>query len=125
MGEAQSTLFALEFNRSIQVEARGERLTGDAGGLLLREVLSRLGLEELFERNLIDPRHPALITHPQIELLRTQLLLLAQGWQDADDATSLRDDPVFRLGVSNRRGTAPLERPPALRGWLLRNDETC
>lgn len=112
MGEAQSTLFALEFNRSIQVEARKERLTGDAGGLLLREVFSRLELEEFFEQNLIDPRQPALTVHPQIELLRTHLLLLAQGWQDADDATSLRDDPIFRLGASNRRGTAPLETPP-------------
>jgi len=112
VGEVQSTLFGLEFNRSIQVEARGERLTGDAGGLLLREVFSRLELEEFFERNLVDPRHPALITHPQIELLRTHLLLLAQGWQDADDATALRNDPVFRLGASNRRGTAPLETPP-------------
>lgn len=112
MGEVQSTLFALEFNRSIQVEARGDRLTGDAGGLLLREVFSRLELEEFFERNLVDPRHPALTVHPQIELLRTHLLLLAQGWQDADDATTLRNDPVFRLGASNRRGTAPLETPP-------------
>jgi len=112
VGEAQSTLFALEFNRSIQVEARKERLTGDAGGLLLREVFTRLELEEFFEQNLIDPRQPALTVHPQIELLRTHLLLLAQGWQDADDATSLRDDPIFRLGASNRRGTAPLETPP-------------
>jgi Transposase DDE domain group 1 len=112
VGEGQSTPFALEFNRSIQVETRGERLTADAGGLLLREVFSRLELEEFFARNLLDPRQPALITHPQIELLRTHLLLLAQGWQDADDATALRHDPAFRLGVSERRGTAPLTPPP-------------
>lgn len=111
MGEVQSTLFALDFNRSIQVESRGNRLSADAGVLLLREVFSRLKLEAFFERNLVDVRQPVLITHPQIELLRTHLLLLAQGWQDADDATTLRNDPVFRLGVSNRRGTAPLERP--------------
>ena len=32
MGEDQCTLFAPEFNRSIRVEQREERLTGDAGG---------------------------------------------------------------------------------------------
>ena len=112
MGEVQSTLFALDFNRSIQIEAREERLTGDAGGLLLREVFSRLKLEEFFEQHLVDPRRPELITHPQIELLRTQLLLMAQGWQDADDATALRHDPIFRLGVSNRRGAGPLKARP-------------
>jgi len=112
VGEVQSTLFALDFNRSIRVEAREERLTGDAGGLLLREVFSRLKLEEFFEQHLIDPRRPELITHPQIELLRTQLLLMAQGWQNADDATALRHDPIFRLGVSNRRGAGPLQARP-------------
>lgn len=110
MGEGKSTLFSLEFNRSIQVEAREERLTGDAGALLLREVFSRLGLEAFFGEKLVDPRRPELITHPQIELLRSHLLLLAQGFRDIDDASTLRDDPVFRLAVSDRRGTSPLER---------------
>jgi len=66
VGEEQSTLFSPDFNRSIQVEARQERLTSDAGALLLREVFSRLGLEELFAETLVDPRRPELITHPQI-----------------------------------------------------------
>lgn len=111
MGEVQSTLFAAEFNRSIRVEARSERLSGDAGALLLREVFSRLKLEEFFREHLIDPRRPEVITHPQIELLRTQLLLLAQGFRDQDDASRLRRDPVLRLAVSERRGTGPLASP--------------
>lgn len=112
MGEQQSTLFVPDFNRSIQVEARPDRLSGDAGALVLREVFSRLSLEEFFEEKLVDPRRPELITHPQIELLRSHLLLLAQGWQDQDDADQHRHDPVLRLAVSQRRGTGPLESPP-------------
>ena len=112
MGEEQSTLFSPDFNRSIQVEAREERLTSDAGALLLREVFSRLGLEELFAETLVDPRRSEMITHPQIELLLAHVLLLAQGWQDQDDADFHRHDPVMRLAVSQRRGTGPLERPP-------------
>ena len=42
------------------------------------------------------------------ELLRTQILLMAQGWTDADDADWLRDDPILRLSVSDRRGQSPL-----------------
>ena len=112
MGETQSTLFTPDFNRSIQVEAREERLTDNAGALLLREVFSRLSLEDFFTTRLVDPRRPELITHPQIELLRSQVLLLAQGWQDQDDADLHRQDPVLRLAVSQRRGTSPLESPP-------------
>lgn len=111
MGEQQSTLFVPDFNRSIQVEARPERLSADAGALVLREAFSRLGLDEFFEQNLVDPRRPELITHPQIELLRSHLFLLGQGWQDQDDADQHRDDPVLRLAVSQRRGTGPLESP--------------
>lgn len=112
MGETQSTLFTPEFNRSIQVEARPERLTANAGALLLREVFERLELAEFFGARLVDPRRPELITHPQIELLRSHVLLLAQGWQDQDDADLHRQDPVLRLAVSQRRGTSPLESPP-------------
>lgn len=125
MGEQQSTLFSPDFNRSIQVEAREERLTSNAGALLLREVFSRLGLEEFFAERLVDPRRPELITHPQIELLRSHVLLLAQGWQDQDDADFLRQDPLLRLSVSQRRGTGPLEslpegaQVPSARGVLV------
>lgn len=111
MGERDSTLFTPEFNRSIRVEARRQRLTGDAGALLLRDVFTRLHLEEFFAARLTDPRRQELITHPQIELLRSHVLLLAQGWQDQDDADFHRHDPVLRLSVSQRRGTAPLESP--------------
>lgn len=111
MGERQSTLFTPEFNGSVQVEAREERLSADAGALLLREAFSRLGMEEFFTDKLADPRCQELITHPQIELLRAHLLLLAQGWQDQDDADLLRHDPVMRLAVSQRRGTGPLQSP--------------
>lgn len=111
MGERQSTLFVPDFNRSIHVEARPERLTTNGGALVLREVFSRLRLEEFFEQKLVDPRRPELITHPQIELLRSHLLLLAQGWQDQDDADLHRHDPVLRLATSQRRGIGPLDSP--------------
>jgi hypothetical protein len=52
MGEVQGTLFALDFNRSVQVEARPERLPADTGALLLRELSDKLGLPALVERHL-------------------------------------------------------------------------
>ena len=108
MGEAQATLFPLDFNRSVRVEARSERLSADGGALLLRSLMDRSGLTRLLERHLTDPRDPARITHPWLEILRTHLLLLAQGWSDQTDATLLRADPILRLAVSSRRGEGPL-----------------
>lgn len=111
MGE-ELPLFRSEFNGSIRVEAREERLTSDAGAVLLREVLERLGITEWLAERLEDSRRPDLITHPLKELLTTSLLLLAQGWRDQDDADVLRDDPVFRLAASGRKGISPLESRP-------------
>lgn len=101
--------FRAHFNGSIRIEPRSERLTGDAGALLLRDGLERLGFVDWLRQNLIDRRDPDLITHPLPELVLTSVLLLAQGWRDQDDADALRDDPALRLAVSERRGVAPLE----------------
>lgn len=118
MGERQRELFdehdaAIRptFNGAIRVEAREERLTSDAGALLAREVMERIRLIEWLEPRLFDPRDPQLITHPLVELLRTQLILLVQGWTNGDDADFLRDDPALRLAVSERRQDAPLRTP--------------
>lgn len=108
MGEFQGTLFPLEFNRSIHLEARPERVSGDSGALLLRELMDRLGYSRLFERHLHDWRDPARVTHPFEELLRTAVLLLAQGWKDQSDVKPLHDDPALCLAVSSRRGQRPL-----------------
>lgn len=111
MGEAYHGPIPL-FNASIRVEARPERLSSDGGALLLREAAGVTGIFGWLDDNLEDDRDPELITHPQRELVATSLLLMAQGWHDQDDADALRDDPIFRLAVSSRRGVGPLMPAP-------------
>ena len=94
MGEEQSggreSLFGLTFNRSIKVEARPERLSGDAGVLLEREIDERLGLTRDLAAKLHDPRNPALVTHIMDELLRARLYLMNGGWRDGTSVMSVR-----------------------------------
>jgi hypothetical protein len=118
MGEADLDLFSGQdtairptFNGAIRVEAREERLTSDAGTILAREIMDRIGLIEWLEDRLWDTRCPWLITHPLVELLRTEIMLLMQGWTDADESDFLREDPAFRLAVSQRKQDAPLRVP--------------
>jgi hypothetical protein len=110
MGE-EATPFSVEFNGSLRVESRSERLTSEAGAVILREVAERLGIVPWMVERLHDPRNPRLITHPLAELLHTSVLLIAQGWRDRDDADALRDDAALRLSVSTRRGISPLLGP--------------
>jgi hypothetical protein len=107
MGEILNEL-ALEFNGSVKVEAREERLTSEAGAVVLREVDERLGLTRWLGEELKDTRDEKRVVHSLRELVRTELLLLAQGWRDQDDADTLREDAALRLAVSDRKSSVPL-----------------
>ena len=107
MGETPST-FHPSFNAGVVVEARVERLTSDAGAVIVREVMERSGIIEWLTERLHDPRQPHLVTYPLADLLRTMLLLFAQGWRDQDDADALRLDPALRLAAAGTRSTTPL-----------------
>jgi len=107
MGEILNEV-ALEFNGSVKVEAREERLTSEAGAVLLREVDERLGLTCWLGERLTDTRDEKRVVHSLRELVRTPLLLLAQGWRDQDDADALRKDAALRLAVSDSKSSVPL-----------------
>ena len=113
MGETLPIL-STTFNRCVQVEARTDHLSADTGALLLREIMDRTGIVEWMSERLVDPREANTITYPLGDLLRTNLLLLGQGWRDQNDAERLRKDPSFRVANDSRRGNAVLKQDRVL-----------
>ena len=61
-----------------------------------------------------DSRRQADVVHDLPSLLRTAVLLAAQGWRDHDDADALRLDPAMRLACSSSAGLTPLVVEPGL-----------
>ena len=59
MGKAQGKPFEPDFDRSIKVQCIDQRLSSDAGGILLRDADYRLGLVDSIAQSLLDPRDPA------------------------------------------------------------------
>src|SRR4051795_5232696 len=98
MGETPST-FHPSFNAGVVIEARVERLTSDAGAVIVREGMERSGIIEWLTDRLHDPRQPHLVTYPLADLLRTMLLLFAQAWRNQDDPEALGPQPPPRVGV--------------------------
>lgn len=96
------------FNRSLRIESRADRLTEDPGAVLLRDILEASGIVGWMTTRLKDPRRRADVTHDLASLIRTSVLLSAQGWRDHDDAEDLRHDPAFRLATSSLAGLTPL-----------------
>lgn len=107
MGEPRVALFRLNFNRSVRVAAADTVLTEDAGALLLRQASRDTGLDARLAA-LPDARDAAYTTYSIAELVRTRVLLLAQGWDRQGDANTLRFDPAFRLSASDSAGETPL-----------------
>jgi hypothetical protein len=114
MGEpidpANEDPIVFDFNPSLEVSFTGGAITSDGGSLLLRQLDEALGLVSSLGAGLYDPRDPAYVKHPLVELLRERLYMLALGYEDTNDARTMRDDPALKLAVRGR-GTEAFRAP--------------
>lgn len=109
MSEEAKPFFEPTFNRAVKVRSRDERLTSDAGVLLLREADHRLGLTESLAEGIWDPRDPTKVRYKVVELLRERLYALALGYSAADDLDVLAHDPALKVAVWDRPGEQVLQ----------------
>jgi hypothetical protein len=109
MGESNGSVFEPTFNRSVKLSDGDDRLTSDAGVLLLREADHRLGITESLAGQLFDPRNQDLIRYEMVELLRERVYGLALGYATQDDADRLAHDPAMKLAAWNRPGAKGLD----------------
>jgi hypothetical protein len=77
----------------------GGRLSSEGGLLALREIESRLGLADRLAACLKDPRAPERVVHRLAEIIRFRMLMITAGYEDGNDADSLRADPMFKLAL--------------------------
>jgi hypothetical protein len=107
--DQQQFHFEPSFNRAVKVQSRDQRLSSDAGAVLLREADHRLGLVESLAAGLRDPRNPEKIRYTQAELLRERIYALALGYGAEDDLDLLAHDPVLKVAVWDRPGDHVVE----------------
>jgi hypothetical protein len=85
--------------KPVQVTFDAGRLTSDSGVLVLAEIERDLGIAERLAGCIEDPRAPARVEHGLAEMIRFRALMIAAGYEDANDCDSLRADPAFKLAV--------------------------
>jgi len=88
--------FGSLFFKEIIADFEGGRITSDGGGLLLREVDQLYRLSERLASLLHDSRVPERITHELSTLLKQRLFAIALGYEDANDAAFLAQDPALK-----------------------------
>lgn len=60
-----------------------------------------------------DPRDPAKVQHSLSDIIRFRIMMIAAGYEDGNDAASLRHDPGFRLALERapKTGAALCSQP--------------
>jgi len=92
----------------------GGQLSSDGGVLALREIEARLGIAERLAACVVDPRTPERVIHPVADILRFRMLMIAAGYEDGNDADSLRHDPAFKLALGRLPDGAALCSQPTI-----------
>ena len=89
---------AFSFRQSTRVVAdfKGGLISSDAGLLPLRELDDRLGWTAAVAACLSDPRDPGKTRHDLPTLLRQRLFTLIAGYEDTNDHTRLKHDPILK-----------------------------
>ena len=88
--------FGSLFGKHVTADFDGGHITSDAGGLLLRELDGRYGITEGAARCLDDPRHRSWVIHDLKTLIKQRIFSIALGYEDTNDATTLRSDPALK-----------------------------
>ena len=101
------------FGKEVTTRFAGGRMTSDGGALPLREIDRKYEITKSAADCIDDPRNPEKITHDLQKILRQRIFSIACGYEDCNDATTLRSDPTMKT-VSGRlaeSGEDPAGRP--------------
>jgi hypothetical protein len=134
-----SAQLLLGFHRQLPVrlDFDAPEISSDGGLLLLRQMDDRLGLTAGFAACLDDARDPGRVLHNRHEQSRQRIFQIALGYEDCNDADTLRFDPLLKtvcertpndaLGLSSQPTLSRFENAPdgvtlrRLVGWLERS----
>lgn len=82
-------------NTAILSEFSAESISSDGAVLLLEKLERQHQLVSRFSGMITDPRHPLRRVHEVKKLVKQRVYMLMQGYEDANDVSTLKHDPVF------------------------------
>ena len=90
-------LFPDLFDRPVTARFDIPNASSDGGAVLLKAADRRLDLIPRLAAALVDERQSGKVRHELAELLGQRIFGLALGYEDANDAARLADDPMHKL----------------------------
>jgi len=89
--------FGFHPKRAVDVSLDAPSTSSDGGLVLLRQLDEQLGLCAGLARYLVDERDPLRTQHGRLEQLRQRVFQIVMGYEDQNDATSLRQDSAWKV----------------------------
>ncbi len=101
--------FSSTKGRQVEADFTGGQVSSDGGLLLAREVDRKLDLIRRVAGRLSDERQGGKVVHANETMLRQRVMGLIAGWEDLNDAQTLRTDPVHQVaaGSAGELASAP------------------
>ena len=87
---------ALESNRQIKINFDGGDLSSDAGLLLIKEFVSKLGIDKIISRSFKTYDSALFRYHTDKENLLQMIYMIIAGYFEDDASDELTNDPVFK-----------------------------
>ena len=88
--------FANVQGKKVEADFEGGAVTSDGGALFLRVVETGIGVIRRLVDVVRDRRHASYIDHTMKDLISQRVYQIACGYEDANDANTLRLDPGFK-----------------------------
>jgi hypothetical protein len=102
-------------DKTVALDFDGGRFSSDAGLVLRKEIADQLGLTRALAAVLADARDARRLHFTPADLLKQRIFHIAAGYEDANDANTLRHAPIFTLLLDRLPETgAPLASQPPL-----------
>ena len=118
MATSQPTLsLPLLARKEVSVDWDGGELSSDGGWLLLSLLDRKLRLTKRLAGAIEDPRLPERVRHELPALLQQRIFQIAQGYADANDAQTLRWDPLLKVAVGRTPDGPPLAGQSTFSRW--------
>lgn len=100
--------------KKLQVDFDGGDVSSDGGVLFLREVERRMRLLDRVTKVLHDRRHSSYTRHSLLDMLKQRVFQIACGYEDANDAETLRQDPALKMACERLPEDAALASQPTI-----------
>ena len=110
---------ALESNRQIKINFDGGDLSSDAGLLLIKEFVSKLGINKLIGRNFKTNDSATFRFHTDRDNLLQMIYMIIAGYFEDDASDELTNDPVFKAVLDKEA----LASQPTISRFFNRMDE--